>query len=953
MEKGWPGRFGWLKAAAACALLVLMGVVLVLVVSPPAVISPVETSSRADAAAPAAGRPADQTPERALLPAGTPRRGAVAPPAWPHGGLRGRFVDRGGQPISGVTVSIQVLRREGWLLERQFGADLKERFPPQVSDAKGRFGWAAVPAVGRVALVPRARGFATLGLDWSMTTLHISPGIDNDCGDLVLLPEGRISGRVVDRRGQPIRGARIDVHDGPGPESPVLTDGEGRFSIGEFARTRFELSASADGFVALPAPFPRFYLSPGEHLQDVRITLDDPRFATGVVTDVDGSPLPGARVSTSVSYTGYTEIDPSTGQTSSGEAETDENGWFEVELPRAECRVGLAFRKDGFVTASRFIERPAGEDQIALGRIELRRLHRLRLLLLDPDSGEPQTPESIGAGFRVPEDQWKGGGYFKIDGERFKSSRLRDIEQLADGTVEGGVELLGEFFIRASVSGYLVENSHFFKTSGGDVTGPLIVILNPGAAVSGRVIDRGSRAPVRDTRIDVIPFDPPREPSVNRQPAKKVVRHVRTTFTDLRGDYRVTGLHPGAYRVRAVPIEQTPAESAPFELAPRGVFSLPVLEVGPAAAIEGIVLDREGLPVRAMPILAYRPDGRQQQAESDGNGRYRIAPLSPGTYRVRMQAERERSFYDWRSPAPHWPPPGQELRGERLVELSPGATETIDFHLEQTHLADVIGLVRVNGAPAEGLLVEIRRESNRYDGPSDGEVFTDHEGAYRLRAIPSGRCIVLVNRPREREEIVMRAIELEPAGAQRVDFDLQLTTLAVSVVERETGRPVMPASVSLEVLDPAAGEEDQWQQYRHFYAIEAGRVVFEQVLPGPYRLAVRDEADRFADAAEAVLVHPGSTTQVMIEMQRWGQLRIRTTGGRSLFLMELELLGDAGQRAVWLNLEQQADGTWLDRRVPPGTFELVAPGREEEIGRRSVTIVPGQEATISLDLSGD
>jgi hypothetical protein len=37
----------------------------------------------------------------------------------------------------------------------------------------------------------------------------------------------------------------------------------------------------------------------------------------------------------------------------------------------------------------------------------------------------------------------------------------------------------------------------------------------------------------------------------------------------------------------------------------------------------------------------------------------------------------------------------------------------------------------------------------------------------------------------------------------------------------------------------------------------------------------------------------------------------------------------------------------------PGTFELVVSDSEEEIARRWVTVVPGQEATISLDLSGD
>jgi hypothetical protein len=65
-----------------------------------------------------------------------------------------------------------------------------------------------------------------------------------------------IRGEVVDDRGRPVPDARVMVVSGPGPVSDIalLTDVEGRFTLGLDRAGRYQLAVHADGHASATFP---------------------------------------------------------------------------------------------------------------------------------------------------------------------------------------------------------------------------------------------------------------------------------------------------------------------------------------------------------------------------------------------------------------------------------------------------------------------------------------------------------------------------------------------------------------------------------------------------------------------------------------------------------------------------------------------------------------------------
>jgi len=122
----------------------------------------------------------------------------------PCGRLRGRVVDPAGAPLPGTRVELAEDAEGPWITgtERVLGrAD---------TDAEGRFAFDAIPADRAAALLVR-RG---LQRAW-FTGLAVPADATLDLGDIVLPVPARLSGRVTDGAGAPLRGATALVGDLP------------------------------------------------------------------------------------------------------------------------------------------------------------------------------------------------------------------------------------------------------------------------------------------------------------------------------------------------------------------------------------------------------------------------------------------------------------------------------------------------------------------------------------------------------------------------------------------------------------------------------------------------------------------------------------------------------------------------------------------------------------------
>jgi len=111
-----------------------------------------------------------------------------------------------------------------------------------------------------------------------------------------------VKGRVVDVEGQPIAGAKVLAYvamsdRGYHPRGKAETDGQGHYQIaGIPPNCRGHVTASAEGYARRSIGDRRF---PAGALLDIEDTvlLKTDSFVAGKVTDLDGNPVPGVRVS--------------------------------------------------------------------------------------------------------------------------------------------------------------------------------------------------------------------------------------------------------------------------------------------------------------------------------------------------------------------------------------------------------------------------------------------------------------------------------------------------------------------------------------------------------------------------------------------------------------------------------------------------------------------------------
>jgi len=175
-----------------------------------------------------AGAPAEDEPAAEALPApsggGVERTAVVGAAAEPRDvaaprDLRrrvvGRVVDRGGRPVEGASVRLDL----GAVLALADEHDLPVGLALEdeaTTDAEGRFALTEPPR-GRLRLSVRAAGYAPL----VQRSLTLPPEGEHDLGDLELAEGALLSGRVVDAAGRPVEGARLfDAH---GQEGFVTT----------------------------------------------------------------------------------------------------------------------------------------------------------------------------------------------------------------------------------------------------------------------------------------------------------------------------------------------------------------------------------------------------------------------------------------------------------------------------------------------------------------------------------------------------------------------------------------------------------------------------------------------------------------------------------------------------------------------------------------------------------
>lgn len=213
--------------------------------------------------------------------------------------VRGRVVDASGAPVAGAAV--EALPPDGRGRAARSGRRPAGTEPTQTR----RDGCFELPIEREARWCVRAsangRGVA------QVAEVDVTPGVDVELGDLVLVGRGCVGGRTVDARGQPVAEVRVDAarvyardatsHSPDAPERFV--DGAERGTSLSAPDGTFRIEGLATGTYSLSTPHERSAeeggTAPPHALGDEGAVLVVSRHrASIVVRDESGAPLPGA-----------------------------------------------------------------------------------------------------------------------------------------------------------------------------------------------------------------------------------------------------------------------------------------------------------------------------------------------------------------------------------------------------------------------------------------------------------------------------------------------------------------------------------------------------------------------------------------------------------------------------------------------------------------------------------
>jgi uncharacterized GH25 family protein len=221
----------------------------------------------------------------------------------------------------------------------------------------------------------------------------------------------------------------------------------------------------------------------------------------------------------------------------------------------------------------------------------------------------------------------------------------------------------------------------------------------------------------------------------------------RRGLVEKDGTFSIDMLPPGKLRVRVTHPDYPPAELE-AEATTTGVSQRLRLPLG--GGIDGaLVDDQTGAPLAGIAISATGPGGTVE-ATTDKDGRYRLVPLRPGSWRIDVKLPGYRA---------------QSRDVDVQAARTPGTTTVHDIRIDLARGALVGGLVRDSrGQRVAGAHVVVKGATTSVDGD------TDAQGEFRLHDCPTGDLVVSA----ERGDLHAQTKVTVRAGSEVLTLQLEL-----------------------------------------------------------------------------------------------------------------------------------------------------------------------------------
>ena len=299
----------------------------------------------------------------------------------------------------------------------------------------------------------------------------------------------------------------------------------------------------------------------------------------------------------------------------------------------------------------------------------------------------------------------------------------------------------------------------------GEARTHLRVALEAGQALTGRTVVQGTNEPL--PLVELVLTAHTGEPQPWQRAEAPAEERVYAT-SDERGNFRVEGLAPGNYqlRARALGHASTVLRSVKVPSAAPVTVALPL-----ASVIEGFVVDAQGRPASGAEVQV---SGRTPQVVTTGEGGGFSVEVEAGSHTVSARRGDEAGSVEGRLTVAA----GKTVRDVR-VRLGQGSA------LEGRVVA------RATGAPVAGASVDV---SPHGDSGDSGRAVTDEAGRFSVKGLAPGSYDLAVSAPGF--SFLLRS-GLTVASGERFPLELQLqgTGAVEGQVKDGAGQPVAGVQV--------------------------------------------------------------------------------------------------------------------------------------------------------------
>ena len=388
-----------------------------------------------------------------------------------------------------------------------------------------------------------------------------------------------------------------------------------------------------------------------------------------------------------------------------------------------------------------------------------------------------------------------------------------------------------------------------------------------------------------------------------------------------------------------------------------GTDFVAMIRLSRLGAVSGEIADENRVGLAEHQVYAWRVGSRPRlagAAQTDDRGRYRIAGLEPGGYRIRSGA---RVLEDGRSLLPTYLGQTTSAHDARTVEVRLDEEDTgLDIEPLPGRLSIIEGTVLAAAAVTVGLFTDTGKR----------ETTADPAGAFRFDQLPPGTYEILAETSGPPPQAAWRRLAV---AAERETVQLSLSPAPVISVRcrEKQGRAFDPRTVTLFLKPKSLVDDDPRRiQCGESATFSPGEWEVATVTPPGLYVAAILEARRAEGAYEFTLA-PGQPLELSLVIStRPATVKGNVTtsdGARAIgapvFLQasDPELAGRLGGARV---VRAGSEGEFRFDGLPPGHFELLSsfslgagadpPGWRPGMGKTVVLEEDGEE-TVDLVLS--